>query len=263
MSGVRAGVARVAGWARRTLGIARSLFVYWRPGRQRGLRRLYAPFVRSGDLVFDVGAHLGDRTAAFVALGARVVALEPQPMLLPWLRRLVGGHPQVTVLAEAVGSEPGTALLAVSETTPTVSTLAREWRQRLPRRNPTFRNVRWEQSVEVRVTTLDSLIEDHGMPRFCKIDVEGHEAEVLAGLSYPVEALSMEFVAGGLDVARACVQRLDGLGSYGFNAILGEERRFVFRAWVTSEEMVTWLDDGAAGASSGDVYARRRGGDNA
>ena len=50
------------------IGLARSLFVYWRPGRQRGLRRLYAPFVCAGDLVFDVGAHLGDRSAAFAAI---------------------------------------------------------------------------------------------------------------------------------------------------------------------------------------------------
>ena len=56
----------------RWLGLVRSLIIYWRPGRQRGLRELYRPFVGAGDLAFDVGAHLGDRTAAFVALGRRV-----------------------------------------------------------------------------------------------------------------------------------------------------------------------------------------------
>ena len=68
-------------WRRveRWLGLARSLVIYWRPGRQRGLRELYRPFLCAGDLAFDVGAHLGDRTAAFQKLGARVVALEPQP----------------------------------------------------------------------------------------------------------------------------------------------------------------------------------------
>lgn len=63
------------------LGLLRSLVTYWRPGRQRGLRRMYRPLVQPGDLVFDVGAHLGDRAAAFAALGARVVALEPQPQV--------------------------------------------------------------------------------------------------------------------------------------------------------------------------------------
>ena len=75
---------------RRLLGLARSMLIYWRPGRQRGLRTLYSSFVSAGDLVFDVGAHLGDRTVAFCDLGARVIAIEPQEDVLPWLRRRIG-----------------------------------------------------------------------------------------------------------------------------------------------------------------------------
>ena len=44
--------------------------------------RLYGSFIRSGDLVFDVGAHVGDRVASFRRLGARVVAVEPQPTMV-------------------------------------------------------------------------------------------------------------------------------------------------------------------------------------
>ena len=40
---------------------------------------LYARFLRAGDLAFDIGAHVGDRISSFRRLGARVVALEPQP----------------------------------------------------------------------------------------------------------------------------------------------------------------------------------------
>lgn len=240
-----------------SIGLLRSLVVYWRPGRQRGLRRLYRDFVAPGDLVFDVGAHVGDRTAAFAALGARVVALEPQPGVLPWLRRMVGRRPGVTIVPEAVGRSVGSAVLAISDAHPTVSTLATVWRERLPVANPTFRRVRWNRSVEVRVTTLDELVEQFGEPRFCKIDVEGHEAEVLAGLSRPLEALSVEFVAGGLDVALACVRRLSSLGHYRYNAIAGERRSFRFGTWQDAESFTAWLTAGADGASSGDIYARR------
>ena len=242
----------MSGW----LGLLRSLVVYWRPGRQRALKRLYRPLVGTGDLVFDVGAHLGDRTAAFAALGARVVALEPQPAVRRWLERIVGLSERVTVSGEAVGRTVGTARLAVSKRTPTLSTLADDWRAKMPEANPTFRNVRWEETVEVPVTTLDALIERYGVPRFCKIDVEGYEAEVLAGLSEPVPGLSVEFVSGGLEVAVACVRRLEALGSYEFNAIRGERRTFMFDGWQTGESMARWLRDGAGGASSGDVYAR-------
>ena len=77
----------------RAIGLARSLAVYYGiPGRQRRLRALYGQFVRPGDLVFDIGAHLGNRTRAFAALGCRVVAVEPQPHVARMLRTLVGGR---------------------------------------------------------------------------------------------------------------------------------------------------------------------------
>lgn len=238
------------------IGLVRSLLVYWRPGRQRGLRRLYAAFVREGDLVFDIGAHLGDRSAAFAALGARVVALEPQPRTARWLRRIVGRDERITVRQEAVGASRGVEELAVSRWTPTVSTLSESWRVGVAQGNPGFSGVRWEATVEVPVVTLDDLIEAYGVPGFCKIDVEGYEAEVLAGLGQPVPALSVEFVAGQLEVAEACLRRLEVLGTYRYSVVLGEGRDFLFEPWIGAPELLAWLATGADGASSGDVYAR-------
>jgi FkbM family methyltransferase len=238
------------------IGLVRSLIIYWRPGRQRGLRRLYAPFVREGNLVFDVGAHLGDRSVAFAALGARVIALEPQPLIARWLRRIVRRHEHIQVRTEAVGARRGIERLAVSRRTPTVSTMSAPWRDSAADANSGFRAVRWEGSVEVPVITLDDLIAAHGVPVFCKLDVEGWEAEALLGLTQPLPALSVEFVAGQLHVASACVHRLQELGSYEFNVVLGEQRDLSPDGWRSAEAMLAWLDAGAGGASSGDVYAR-------
>ncbi len=240
------------------IGVVRSLILYWRPGRQRGLRRLYAPLVGPGDLVFDIGAHVGDRSAAFADLGARVVALEPQPQLLPWLRRLAARRNRITVRPQAIGSEAGKAQLSISSRTPTVSTLATRWREELPDANPGFRSVRWDRIHEVRVTTLDELITEFGVPKFCKLDVEGSELEALAGLSHPIGAVSVEFIRGGLDLAAACVARLEELGRYEYNVVGGEGRVFHFRSWVSPERVAEWLDNGAGGFRCGDVYARLR-----
>jgi hypothetical protein len=66
----------------------------------------------------------------------------------------------------------------------------------------------------------------------------------------------VEFVAGGPDTAAACVRRLTELGTYEFNVVLGEGRRFAFETWAGADGMLAWLEAGAGGASSGDIYAR-------
>ncbi|SEO90994.1 FkbM family methyltransferase [Aquisalimonas asiatica] len=240
---------------RRSAGLARSLVVYWRPWRQPRLRRLYAGFVAPGDLVFDIGAHLGDRSTAFADLGARVIALEPQPHVRRWLMRIAARRPGITVCGEAVGAVPGEAWLSVSAANPTVSSLSPPWQQAVRSGNAGFRRVAWEDGVQVSVTTLDVLIARHGEPAFCKIDVEGFEAAVLEGLSRPLAALSFEFVAGALGEAERCLGRLSGLGAYLYNVIPGEGRVFRFPEWCGPEAMADWLRRGADGIASGDIYA--------
>lgn len=240
---------------RRLAGLARSFMVYWRPWRQPGLRRLYADFVVPGDLVFDIGAHLGDRSAAFADLGARVVALEPQPHVRRWLVRIAARRPRVTVRGEAAGAAPGEACLAVSVGNPTVSSLSAAWQHAVRDGNAGFRRVTWEESIRVPVTTLDALIAHYGEPAFCKIDVEGYEAQVLEGLSRPLAALSVEFVTGALGEAERCLDRLEALGPYHYNVIPGEGRAFLFPEWSSPQTIVDWLRHGAGGIPSGDIYA--------
>lgn len=241
---------------KRGLGLVQSFVIYRRPGRQQALRRLYSEFIRPGDLVFDIGAHLGDRSSAFAALGARVVALEPQPLLLRWLKRLTRNQPGIECLPLAVGRAPGEAELALSLRNPTVASLDSRWREKLSTTTTGFRHVRWEDSVTVTVTTLDELIAQYGRPSFCKIDVEGFEVEVLAGLSEPLLALSFEFVNGTLDQALQCLEELERLGRYELNVIAGEQRRFIWSSWQYPASLRLWLDAGADGIASGDVYAR-------
>ncbi len=83
---------------RSAIGSARSLVIYYgHPMRRRRMDRLYSDFVRQGDLVFDIGSHVGDRIGSFRRRGCRVVAVEPQPRLVRILRRFYGRDLDVAI----------------------------------------------------------------------------------------------------------------------------------------------------------------------
>lgn len=236
-------------------GIVRSLRIYY-GDRQHGpaMDRLYRHFVRPGDLVFDIGAHVGDRVAAFRRLGARVVAVEPQPGPLKTLRLLYGRDPMIAIEAAAVGRQSGSIDLSINLDNPTVSTVSTEFIAAAGGA-PGWEGQTWSKRIGVPLTTIDALIARHGTPVFIKVDVEGFEAEALAGLSQPVQALSFEFTLIQREIALACIERCGVLGYARFNAALGESQNFEHDDWIDAPAMSRWLGALPREANSGDVYA--------
>jgi FkbM family methyltransferase len=242
--------------ADRLVGLARSVAIYHLiPRRQRRLRALYSQWLQPGDLVFDVGAHVGNRTRAFVALGCRVVAVEPQPHVAALLRVLAGRVPDVTVIEAAVADRAGRARLAVSDRNPTVSTITTAWREARGQ-EAGFAGVEWNRVVDVEATTLDTLIAEHGEPAFVKLDMEGGEVAALRGLTVPVKGVSFEYLGSALDAAAVCAVHLTGLAPYRFNWSAGESSRLGSDSWLDHRGLIAALS-GIAPTGHGDVYARR------
>jgi len=232
----------------------RSLRIYYFDRVRAGaMDQLYREFVQPGDLVFDIGAHVGDRVGSFRRLGARVVAVEPQHAMARVLRFLYGLSREVAIEEVAVGREPGRARILINADNPTVSSLSAGFVE-AAHGAPGWEAQRWTNSAEIDVTTLDALIARHGHPAFIKLDVEGFEAEALQGLSQAVRALSFEFTTIQREVAVACVERCKALGYSRFNAALGESQTLMSQ-WVDGDGITHWLAELPQSANSGDVYA--------
>jgi len=220
----------------------------------QAMRCFYGQFIDAGDLCFDVGANMGNRTRIFRDLGARVVAVEPQDACMRQLRRIFGRDRDVTLVAKALGDSEGEADLMVGEEH-TLSTLSPDWIERT-QSSGRFSSHHWSETVTVPVTTLDLLMAEYGVPVFIKIDVEGFERAVLRGMTRPGPAVSFEFAAEFLDSTRECCEYLAGLGDYRFNYSRQESMTFALDAWVSAEEIMKTITAEPDTMVFGDVYGR-------
>jgi FkbM family methyltransferase len=235
--------------------LSRSLRVYHGDAaRNAAMDALYGLFLKPGDLAFDIGSHVGDRISSFRRLGARVVALEPQPGPARAIRLIHGRDSQVSLLQAACGDREGTVTLRINSDNPTVST-ASEAFVAAARGSDGWKDQVWDREIAVPCTTLDALIALFGLPDFVKIDVEGFEAHVLAGLTRPIPVISFEFTTIQREVAEACLALLETLGHYRFNVALGESQRFELAEYAGAEAMGEYLRALPHEANSGDVYA--------
>ena len=234
-------------------GVLRSLGIYRRREHLDSLTRFAGELAPGAALVFDVGAHAGDRVTAFRRRGARVVAVEPQRAFAVWLRSRFALDPEVSVVEAACGPAPGRARLRVNAANPTVSTLSEAF-VAAAAGAPGWEGQAWDAEAEVEVTTLDALVARFGTPSFIKVDVEGHEAEVLAGLSTPPPRLAFEVVVAARPAALEALARARALGYRRFRLTLGESHAWA-TDWIDGAAMAETLKTLPVEANSGDVVA--------
>jgi FkbM family methyltransferase len=217
----------------------------------------YRQFVGPGQLVFDVGAHIGNRTGLFLELGAHVVAFEPQLRCARTLVEAFGANDAFTLLRVGLGATPSRAelRLAVNDYLASTSFEFTEATVAAGRLHP----AQWSsgETLDIRVTTLDTAIAMFGLPAFTKIDVEGAEPDVLAGLSVALPMLSFEFSGELLEQVDTCVAHLERIGTYRVAIASGEE--LVLGPWMEPRSLRSALEQLRGDPLLwGDVYAQHR-----
>lgn len=218
-------------------------------------KRFYNQFIGPNDLVFDVGANIGNRTEPLLEIGARVVAIEPQKECCKILEKKFGNKIQLVPMGLGETEEIKDFYVANIKT---ISSFSTEWIESV--KKDRFKNYTWEKPTKVRITTLNNLIDKYGLPKFIKIDVEGYELEVLKGLTYAVDLISFEYtVPEQIQKAKDCISQIENYNSeIECNFSAGESMEFTLTNWLSATDFKKYISTTAFISSAfGDIYVRK------
>jgi FkbM family methyltransferase len=214
----------------------------------------YKQFIDSGDLVFDVGANVGNRITPLLEIGANVIAVEPQEYCIKVLEAKFGN--KITIVKNGLGEKEEKKDFYIADAS-TISSFSTEWIEAV--KKDRFKEFNWKAANKIQLTTMDKLISTYGLPKFVKIDVEGYELEVLKGLTQIIPLISYEYTTPEqTDKALACLNLLHSITpKIECNYSVGESMNFELSTWKTKEEMEEIINSSNfISTGFGDIYIR-------
>lgn len=200
-------------------------------------------------LIFDIGANIGDLTKIFSRLSSKVISVDPDPYNINILNSRFHNDKNIIVLENALASKEGVAIFHIQSHGHAFNTLSDKWVNILSNKeaNRFQPNLDFKNTIEVKITTLDILINKYGIPDFIKIDVEGFEKDVIMGLNQEISLVSFEnnlpeFLNEGIWVIN---HLLNINKSYKFNFVV--DSGFYQPAFMEKEELFRIMHSGKFG----------------
>ncbi|MEZ6131737.1 MAG: FkbM family methyltransferase [Planctomycetaceae bacterium] len=138
-----------------------------------------ARLTKHSDLIYDIGMHLGKDTDFYLQKGFRVVAVEASPDHISrasqqFQKPIADGR--LTLVPAAIAPAPGKIQFFRNLDKDDWGTISREFAARNEQLGTR------SESVEVDAVTLPSLLAQHGVPYYMKIDIEGADTLCLEAL---------------------------------------------------------------------------------
>jgi FkbM family methyltransferase len=132
--------------------------------------------MRNNNLIFDIGMHIGKDTEFYLKKGFKVISVEANPKLVEKGREQFRSEiekGQLVIVNKAISDTTDTIDFYIFKNKDDWGTIYPEWNRKMD-----FD----VETIKVETTTLESIMEEYGVPYYMKIDIEGADILCLKSL---------------------------------------------------------------------------------
>ncbi len=147
----------------------------------------YKSFLKNDQLIFDLGANIGDKTHVFTFFSSKIISYEPEEILFEKLKFRFRKFKSIIIENKVVSDRIGNINFYSIKNDEAYSSIIENYSLEHPQLKS--RTVTKKSKIS---TNLNNEIKLYGAPHYIKIDCEGAEELILKNLDYQIDIISFE-----------------------------------------------------------------------